>query len=325
MEIRPFSAADIAEVVKLWNREATKYDYKPMDERQFSETFLHHPYYDAQAIWVGYEATEIVGFAAGCIGDDLPLGEMTGYITSVIIDRSVAAIELYDAFVSLLETRFRERGKKQADILFFNPVRLKWSIPGTPGHEHNNAPGIGKEQPLYGALLARGYEDRATQCGMYLQLGDFVIPQDLLAKEVKAGEKGYSITTYDPTRHTGLKNTLVALQNSQWEQEVVAYARDGAALIVAIHGSEVVGFAGPIIVEPSGRAFFSGIGVHPGSEGHGLGSVLFFRMVEAFQQAGCRYITLFTGSQNPALRIYEKAGFATVKTFSILRRELNHG
>ncbi|MNZ95079.1 Acetyltransferase (GNAT) family protein [compost metagenome] len=70
---------------------------------------------------------------------------------------------------------------------------------------------------------------------------------------------------------------------------------NGAPLVVAVRGNEVVGFAGPIVSEPNGRAFFCGIGVHPEHEGHGLGSVLFFRMVEAFQHAGCQYISLFTG------------------------------
>lgn len=321
MQIRPFSIEDLSAVVELWNREATKYDYKPFTEQEFQDTFIDHPYFDAHCIWVGYNEEEIVGFAAGCSGNDLPLGEVAGYITSVIIDADAASPEQYDAFLSLIEERFRQLGKKQTDLLFFNPVKLKWRIPSAPQHEHNNAPGISKDLPLYGALVARGYEDRATQCGMYLKLGSFVVPEDIIRKEAKAGTEGYDVTSYAPELHTGLEATLAALQNPQWEKDVVTYVKDGAPLVVAVHGSEVVGFAGPIILEATGRAFFCGIGVHPEHEGHGLGSNLFFRMVEAFQQAGCEYISLFTGMNNPALRIYQKAGFTIEKQFSILRRE----
>ncbi|MNI07023.1 Mycothiol acetyltransferase [compost metagenome] len=222
----------------------------------------------------------------------------------------------------LLEERFQELGKKQADVLFFNPVKLIWNIPSAPQHEHNNAPGISKDQPLYEALIARGYEDRATQCGMYLKLGSFIVPEDILGKEAKANNKGYYVEPYVPELHTGLEATLAALENPQWEKDVVSFVKDGAPLVVAVHGNEVVGFAGPIISQPNGRAFFCGIGVHPEHEGHGLGSVLFFRMVEAFQNVGCQYISLFTGSNNPAIRIYQKAGFNIEKQFSILRREL---
>lgn len=322
MQIRPCTIEDHSAIVELWNREATKYDYKPFTVQEFQETFIDHAYFDADCMWVGCNEKGIVGFAAGCCGDDLPLGDVAGYITSVIMDAEAASLELYDAFLSVLEKRFQELGKRQADVLFFNPVKLKWRIPSAPQHEHNNAPGISKDQPLYEALMARGYEDRATQCGMYLQLGSFIVPEDILGKEAKANNKGYYITPYIPAVHKGLEATLAALQNPQWEKDVVAYVKDGVPLVVAVCGSGVVGFAGPIISQPNGRAFFCGIGVHPEYEGHGLGSVLFFRMVEAFQNAGCQYISLFTGSTNPALLIYQKAGFTIEKQFSILRREL---
>lgn len=322
MQIRPFSMEDLTAVVTLWNREATKYDYKPLTEREFQDTFINHAYFDEKCIWVGCKGGEVVGFAAGCSGMDLPLGDVTGYITCVIVDAEVASPELYDELLAELESRFRELGKKQADVLFFNPVKLKWLIPGASPHEHNNAPGISKELPLYEALLARGYADRATQCGMYLKLGSFQVPEDIIGKESKANLKGYEVRLYDAALHTGLEATLAALDNPQWKKDVTAYAKSGTPLVVAVNGHEVVGFSGPIIVEPSGRAFFCGIGVHPEHEGHGLGSVLFFRMVEAFQNAGCQYISLFTGSNNPAIRIYQKAGFTIVKQFSILRREI---
>lgn len=322
MQIRPYSMEDCSAVVELWNREATNYDYKPFTEQEFQDTFIDHPYYDAHCIWVGCNENEVIGFAAGCSGDDLPLGDVAGYITSVIMDADAASPEYFNAFLSLIEERFQQLGKKQVDVLFFNPVKLKWRIPSAPQHEHNNAPGISKDLPLYEALVARGYEDRATQCGMYLSLGSFVVPEDILGKEAKVSAKGYVVTSYAPELHTGLGTTLAAFQNPQWEKDVIAYVRDGAPLVVAVHGNEVVGFAGPIRSEPNGRAFFCGIGVHPEHEGHGLGSILFFRMVEAFQTVGCEYISLFTGMNNPALRIYQKAGFTIEKQFSILRRGL---
>ncbi|WEK56269.1 MAG: GNAT family N-acetyltransferase [Candidatus Cohnella colombiensis] len=321
MQIRPFSIEDLPAVVALWNREATKYDYKSFTEREFQDTFIDHPYFDAQCIWLGCDEQGIVGFAAGCSGLDLPLGDVAGYITSVILDADVASPELYDAFLVNIENRFKELGKKQAEVLFFNPVKLKWCIPSAPQYEHNNAPGISKDQPLYDALIARGYVDRATQCGMYLKLGSFIVPEDIISKETQASRNGYDVRPYTPEMHNGLEATLAALQNPQWQKDVATYVKNGAPLVVAVYGKEVVGFAGPIISEPDGRAFFCGIGVHPDHEGHGLGSVLFFRMVEAFQRVGCQYISLFTGSNNPALRIYEKAGFAVEKQFSILRRE----
>lgn len=141
--------------------------------------------------------------------------------------------------------------------MFFNPVKLKWSIPSAPQHEHNNAPGISKDLPLYEALMARGYEDRATQCGMYLKLGSFIVPEDILDKETNANSKDYYITSYVPDLHTGLEATLAALQNPQWKKDIVTYVKVDAPLVVAVYGNEVVGFAGPIISQSNGRAFFA--------------------------------------------------------------------
>ncbi|HIW31914.1 MAG TPA: GNAT family N-acetyltransferase [Candidatus Paenibacillus intestinavium] len=324
MQIRPFIEEDSYAVVELWNKEATKYNYKRFTELTFREVFINHNYYDEGCMWVGCAGGNIVGFAAGCSGDDLPLGDVAGYITMVIVDSEVAEAKHYEALLECLEERFITLGKKQSEVLFFNPVKLKWNIPSNSSHEHNNAPGISKDNPLYDRLLARGYVDRATQCGMYLALGSFTIPEDIVEKEKKAMGLGYQFTLFNSSLHTNMELLLSELQNPQWEKDVIYYAKQDIPIVIAVQGTECVGFAGPIIRQDNGRAFFSGIGVHPEHEGCGLGSILFFHMVNAFQNADCHYISLFTGSNNPAIRIYQKAGFTVEKEFSILRKELEH-
>src|SRR5690606_17778089 len=130
--------------------------------------------------------------------------------------------------------RFVELGKKQAEVLFFNPVKLIWNMPSQPQHEHNNAPGIDPKLPLYRILRERGYNDRATQCGMYLPLGEFNIPDDIIAKEHKANTSGYSVTLYDRNMHTGLDEMLQALNNEQWRREVSVFADEGAPVVIAV-------------------------------------------------------------------------------------------
>src|SRR5690606_16536842 len=170
MNIRPFEIRDTKQVVALWNEEATKYDYKSFTEETFTSTFIQQRYFDANCIWVGYNDSGILAFAAGCTGEDLPLGDVAGYIT-IAIGQSQVGDKEYHELVEMIEQRFVELGKKQAEVLFFNPVKLIWNMPSQPQHEHNNAPGIDPKLPLYRILRERGYNDRATQCGMYLPLG----------------------------------------------------------------------------------------------------------------------------------------------------------
>ncbi|MNC52446.1 Acetyltransferase (GNAT) family protein [compost metagenome] len=127
---------------------------------------------------------------------------------------------------------------------------------------------------------------------------------------------------YDGKRHTGLAGMLAALGNPAWEKELTRCAEEGIPFLVAAHQGRAAGFAGPVIREPSGRGYFAGIGVNPKDEGKGLGSMLFFRLCDAFRGIGTDYMSLFTGEANPALKIYHKAGFRTVKQFGVLRKVL---
>ena len=54
----------------------------------------------------------------------------------------------------------------------------------------------------------------------------------------------------------------------------------------------------------------------------GLGTLLFHRLLEEERKAGSRYMSLFTGEENPARFIYLGAGFRVVRTFGVLLKEL---
>ncbi len=331
--IRTWDARYIRETLELWNREAVKDGYKEFSEESFGELILGNKYFDPRTAFLLFDEDEqLKGFAIGCTGSDLPLGAEAGYITCIVCKGeetmeghshlSPPEEENFRLLLESLERRFRLLGKTQGDVLFFNPMMLPWYIPDTPGHEHNNAPGVPVDSRLHRFLLQSGYIERAIECGMYLSLDQFAIPEAIISKERKSEAEGYRIELYDPQRHRGMEEMLIGLGNPLWQQQIPAYAADGAPLIIAAHNGNLAGFAGPVIRQPNGRAFFAGIGVHPDHEGHGLGTVLFFNMCDAFRLAGADYISLFTGNDNPAKSIYEKAGFRTVKSFAIMRREL---
>ncbi|MCR2805160.1 GNAT family N-acetyltransferase [Paenibacillus soyae] len=310
------------ETIALWNKEAVKDGYKEMDETSFSRVFLDNAYFDRECAFVWLEEGSVVGFACGCAGDDLPLGDVAGYITCIVLESRHASEVRYAALLGALEQRFAELGKRQADVLFFNPMQLPWYIPDTDRHEHNNAPGVPIGSALHGFLLQQGYAERATQCAMYLKLGGFYVPGSILVKEELAEAQGYTVELLNPAKHRGVSGMLEALGNPLWQREIGRSFEDGTPVVIAALNGEAVGFAGPVVRQPNGRGYFAGIGVRSEHEGHGLGSSLFFRLCEAFQSIGTDYMSLYTGSNNPAIRIYEKAGFRTVKTFAIMRKEL---
>lgn len=309
-------------VIDLWNAEALQEGYKEMTVESFRRILLLNPYFDPENTFVLLEDSRVIGFACGCTGDDLPLGNVAGYLTCIVLAGDRRTDDNYGLLLQRVESRFRALGKKQADVLFFNPMMLPWYIPDTPKHEHNNAPGVPVEGALYPFLLSHGYAERARECAMYLPLAGFQIPEDIRAKEARAASEGYTVELYDPLKINGVKEMLDALNNSLWSREIPQSIADGVPVLMAVHRGEAVGFAGPVIRQANGRGYFAGIGVHPDHEGHGLGSVLFFKLCEAFRGIGTEYMSLYTGKTNPAIRIYEKAGFRTVKEFAVMRKEL---
>ena len=115
---------------------------------------------------------------------------------------------------------------------------------------------------------------------------------------------------------------LSALGNSMWSSEIPAAASAGQYLLVGLKGHTVAGFTGPIYPEPSGRGYFAGLGVAPQYEGHGLGTLLFNRLCLAERACGAQYMSLFTGVNNPAQRIYQAAGFTPRRYFAVMIKEL---
>jgi ribosomal protein S18 acetylase RimI-like enzyme len=310
-------------VTALWNKEAVKEGYKELTEQSFVAIFLSNPYFDRESAFVLLESDQVKGFSCGCTGNDLPLGDAAGYITCIVLSGDNKTETNYRKMLNALENRFRELGKKQAEVLFFNPIHLPWYIPGTPKHEHNNAPGVPIDSALYPFLLSQGYVERARECAMYLNLDGFSIPEDIRTKEAKAAAQGYRVELFDPVKHSGVDEMLSGFDNPLWQREISQNVADRVPVVIAANEGKAVGFAGPVIRQDNGRGYFAGIGVHPDHEGHGLGSILFFQLCEAFRNIRTEYMSLYTGRSNPAIHIYEKAGFKTVKEFAIMRREFS--
>lgn len=320
--IRNARPADHAALLALWQQNAPRQGYAPRPAAAVDVLLFCHPYFSYDLTFIREEQGRAVAFVCGCVGENIPHGHERGYFTCLAADPAWDTQETADQLLAALENAFRAAGKTASAVTFFNPMRLPWVIPGSPGHEHNNMPGIATDLPLHGWMLAHGYTESTQEIAMYRTLADFTVPDSIqnLAKQNAA--QGYTLARYDPVRHHGLDAMLQALDNPDWTTQVTAAARDGLCLPVALAGDTVAGFAGPVYPEPTGRGYFAGIGIAPQYQRHHLGQLLFFRLCEEEKRAGAAYMSLFTGVTNPARRIYESAGFTSVRTFGVLLKTL---
>jgi ribosomal protein S18 acetylase RimI-like enzyme len=320
--IETYQVRDTEGIIDLWNRAAVKTGYKEMDNASFKEIFTDSPYFNKDQAFVLREEGRIAGFACGCMGDALPLGKTSGYFTCAVLEERYETSENYRLLIEAVENTFRRAGKRQSEVLFFNPMMLPWYIRGTDCHEHNNAPGVFKNSRLYQELLDNGYLLRATEEAMYLNLESFEIPEAIREKEVKAAGEGYEVAVFDKARHHSVEEMLKQLDNPLWEQEIGECTREGVPVLVAAREGRVVGFAGPMIRQKNGRGYFTGIGVVKEHEGHGLGTILFYKLCKEEKAVGAGYMSLYTGADNPAGKIYRQAGFVTVQEFAVMRKML---
>lgn len=322
MNIRRYEEKDAAIVLHLWNTAGTRAGYAPQDMAGLERLLLRHPDFSADHTFLMEDNGTPCGFANGCTGDHLVQGAVRGYVTCVLLDADHDDEENTMALLTALEDSFRQKGKTASAVTFFNPIRLPWIIPDTPGHQHNNMPGIPTDLPLCGRMLNHGYRQAATEMAMYLNLSDFTYPEDMLETEHRMAQDGYTVDWYQEGVHQGVEAMTDALGNPQWREEIPAAAHGGLKLLVGLKGNTVAGFTGPVYPESTGRGYFAGIGVAPAYERHGLGRLLFFKLCQAEKDCGAQYMSLFTGVENHAQTIYRSAGFEPRRCFAVMLKEL---
>lgn len=320
--IRNYIPSDENAMLSLWNTAGCAMGYSPLTEEKFRRLLTRHPNFSPEYTFVLEENDTVLGFACGCTGDGIPKGDVRGYVSCVILSGKADTDENTGLLLSALEDAFRKAGRIYSAVTFFNPIRLPWIIPGTPGHQHNNAPGIALDIPLHDRMLSRGYRESTRECAMYLNLSDYETPAWVAEKEEKMAREGYHVDRYDPTRHVGLEEMVNALGNSMWSEEIPAAGKAGMDLLVGLKDNTCAGFTGPVYPEETGRGYFAGLGVAPQYEGHGLGTLLFYRLLGREKQVGSQYMSLFTGEDNHARFIYLGAGFRIVRTFGVMLKEL---
>ena len=327
MQIKKFETTHIEEVVALWNNSVpSEAIYKPFTKESFIHKFINNPYFTFEGTFVAELDGKIVGFANGlCKNDDKAPDQTPGYVTCVAVDKPYQRQGIGSKLLMAVESYLKEQGKVVIRLLFFNPINLEWIVPNTIDHDHPNAPAVPFNSPFYFLLMANGYNVGGQQQDAYhLNITDYELPKKVVDKNNENAKDGYTIEVYDANKHFGFKELFEALHNPGWYEATMnnlAKETPDPMLVVQKDG-EILGWTGPLFVQESGRGYFAGIGVHPNTQGRGLGKSLFCQLVYQSKLNGARFMTLFTGSENPARNIYLYAGFKIVQSFAILKKDL---
>lgn len=320
--IRNYVPGDEELLLHLWNTAGVSMGYAPLNMEKFRRLLLEHREFSAEFTFILEGDEGILGFVSGCAGDHIADGAPLGYISCLILAEQADDKENTALLLNALEDAFRQAGRTHSTVSYFNPVRLPWIIPGTADHQHNNSPGVAVELPLYERMLSLGYREIDRECAMHYDLANHATPRWVEEKAEKMAARGYTVARYDASRHKGLDEMVECLHNSMWSAEIPAAGKAGMDLLVALSGNVCAGFIGPIYPEETGRGYLAGVAVAPQYEHNGLGTLLFYRMLQREKEVGARYMSIFTGVNNHARFIYLNAGFRIVRTFAVMLKEL---
>lgn len=326
MQIQKMQAADIAAVCALYNQYAeSETVYKKLSEEDFARLMIAD---EEKVKKLNFTAKAETGAVIGFAGGSLVAGKEIAYVTFVLVDAAYRRQGVGRELLSVLEQALAAQAETpivKYQMIFFNPVALTWIIPGTPGHDHPNAPGVDVASGAYIFFKNQGYMDRVFQNSFYLPLDHFEVKPEVQAKMDALPAHELSICFYDAKKHYGMEELFDNLGSEAWKEEILGNINrpgGGDPVIIAEHKGRAVGFTGPIRVQESGRGYFAGIGVHSDYRQYGLGKSLFSTLCLELKKIGAGYMTLFTGETNPARRIYSSAGFKIVKTWSDMEKSL---
>ncbi len=347
--VRLFEQNDLPGVVAVWNEavDAKEVVYYPLTAEYFHKKFELDPNYDERYSFVAEEDGEIVGFING-VAKKVFLGKEThestpGFLTCVFVKKAYRGRGIGKSLVDTLGEAFKRDGKTTFSCSGDNPINLDWIIPGTPGHDHNNAPGMDVDCAGHSFLQALGFEDQYREIAMYLNLAEYTPWVDLDEKRATLRAEGVETGRYDAGLNYDYDLMCDRVGSEYWRSVLkseiacwkenkpntdIRFVPNGKIplgprpILAATCDKHIVAFTGPVDKQTSGRGWFTGICTDPMFERRGIASVLFNLLMQEFIAEGAAFSTLFTGDSNHAQRIYSRAGFRIARRFVIMKKPL---
>lgn len=330
MKIRRRRESDLAVALRLWNDSAARGEVllKPMAEEAFGRVFEANASYDGRFDFVAEEGGLVVGWISGItkkafLPKETPQNT-PGYLTVLFVDPGHRRQGIGTALLEALLDAFRQDGKERVVCYSNNPIDLGWVIPGTPGHDHNNAPGVDMDCAGYPFLKAQGFADAAVEVAMYLDLGQYRAAPAVAEIQERLRGAGVETGRYDVSLGCDFDRMCDRVGSEYWRSVLGEETRKAQPrpILAATHEGYIVGFTGPVDVEPSGRGWFTGICTDPEFEKRGIATVLFNLLMQEFIDVGAQFSTLFTGDDNHAQRLYTRTGFEVRRRFAMMDRSL---
>jgi ribosomal protein S18 acetylase RimI-like enzyme len=346
--VRPLTKEDVPATIDLWNSCYVRGEvvYSPV----MPDSFAAQMFEKGGRAFAAEANGRLVGFIHGAQKTVFLCGQThentPGYLTVLMVSPECRLQGVGTQLLETLLSAFRKDGKSMCACSGDNPVHLSWRVPGTSGHDHNNAPGVDVDCGGYAFLQKYGFSPLVQEIAMYMNLKDYAGSKEACDFRERLTADGIYTGRFDPSLHQGLDyNGMCDRVGSEYwrnviRQELAAWGKnepcrdetlwpDGIKpagprpMLIAAHKGNMTGFTGPVDLQKSGRGWFTGICTDPLYGRRGIGTVLFDLLMQEFVLEGAAFTTLFTGAENHAQRIYTRAGLRVVRRFAVMTHPLS--
>ncbi|MFH9425063.1 GNAT family N-acetyltransferase [Streptomyces sp. NPDC017529] len=313
--VRAFAAGDGGGLVAAWARSAP---YDPLTRERFRRHVLLDPNFDPAGLLVAVRDGEVVGAAYGVrrqvavAGGDLEPAQ--GWVPFFFVDPAVRRTGLGRRLLTGVLDWLAGHGRTRVDFASYTP--------------HYFLPGLDRDAYPYAAplLAGLGFRPRLDAAAMDRGLVGYRMPDAVRERAATLAAAGYRFGTPRDDDLVGLLRLAGDEFGPDWPQAIRRALDGGAPLerVVTAHdpSGRVAGWAMHGAYEGLTERF-GPFGVRADQRGTGLGRVLLHLTLERMRAAGAHGAWfLWTGERSPAGRLYRSAGFATTRTFQVLRREV---
>lgn len=309
--IRAYRGADEAVLIPLWNASLT---HDPINAALFRTRVLLDPNFQPEGLLVAEVEGQLAGFVLGLMRQ-VPLSlqglePKRGWITAFGVHPDRRRQGIGQALFAAAMARFAAAGRQQIEIAPYTP---NYFIPGVDSHAY---------APALHFLERQSWHTVSTPISMRAELTGFQLPAEVITLEQELAAQNIDIRPVTAADLPALMPFIASKFGWDWHRFAQEYlltlfgpGADDICFLVAVQGERIVGYC------QQRRERFGPFGVDPALRSQGIGRVLLFRCLAEMLAKGfhCAWF-LWTGRD--AARLYERAGFRTVRRFAVMRYQL---
>lgn len=311
--IRPFRPQDYTPVVSLWNRCLTK---DPITEDRFWKFYLLDANFDPKGALIAEANGTVVGFLQAMVRK-FPMGSLgleptRGWITTFFVDPAWRRQGIGSALLEAGLAFLRENGRTDVMVNGYAPYYI------APGVDVDYVDGLH-------FLEKHGFAKLVSAVAMGMRLEGVRMPEQVRERQAALAAEGYEVRMF--RREDTLPLLAFCEEHfAHWTTSILDGLQHGdEEILLALQGGEIVGFTqweNTYTDPPAGaQGRFGPFGVRPDQRNNGLGSVIFYNLVERVAGNGAHYLWFgWAGGRN--LHFYERVGCKVTRTYNLYKRQV---